>query len=211
MATPSLHRVNTTYDGRFGRARWQDFRPNVVSVGSAAAALTRQVITVGGFLFDHFAFNQDDTLCFSFQMKHEWVIGTPIRPHIHAIPTSAVVGSDATVLGNVYTHWRWAWTCIGSGLKFPIGAAIEEQYITTPITIGDQLEEITIGPTLTPPVGFGLSGHLHIEVSRLGLSAAQDTYHSSANTGIAAANLALASVDAHALVKSTGSKEEFSD
>lgn len=206
---PILARLLRVLDGRFDHPRWDDIKPNLVSVGSGSAALDRKAIRTGAPLYDHFVRNQTDVLIYSFQTEHGWD-GTIVRPHAHVIPTSLVVGDSATVLGNVYWLFRWAWTGIGTGLKIPVGSAWTNLNITQPITIGNQMEELIVGPSITPPSGLPLSAHLHVEMSRLGTNAL-DTYDSDSESGTAAANLALVSVDCHARRIRTGSKYETAD
>ena len=61
---PILKRLTQLLDGRFNTARWFDLKPNTVSVGAGAAALTRKAVRLNAPLYDHFVSNQDDTLIF---------------------------------------------------------------------------------------------------------------------------------------------------
>lgn len=169
--------------------------------------LTRKAIKSGGFLYEHFVRNQTDVLYFSFQAKHGWP-KTIVRPHIHVIPATAVVGADATFIGNAYFLFRWYWTGIGTELKVP--DVVAQQNLTLPITIGDQMEELVLGPEITPPAEVGPSSHLHVEMSRLGTNVL-DTFDADAANGTAAANLAFVSDDCHMQLKATGTKFEYSN
>jgi hypothetical protein len=207
MSTPSLARLRSVLNGIFSLARWDDIRPNGVSVGADVANLTRKAIKSGGFLYDHFVRNQTDVLYYSFQTKHGWP-RTPVRPHVHVIPTSLVAGAPSTVLGNAYFRFRWYWTGLGTDLAVPDTPT--EQFIALPITIADQMQELAVGPLITPPAEATMSSHLHVEMSRLGADPL-DTYDSDAFNGVVAANLAFISADCHAQLKQTGSLFEFSD
>jgi hypothetical protein len=188
--------------------RWVDVPPTFVSVGTAAAALTRKELRgPNTSLYDFFVHNQLDVLYMGFQFPHGWA-RTPVRPHAHITPSSWSVGAAGTSLGNARFQWKYCWSGVGTGLVIPESAGWSTTTTDVPITIGDQYTELITGPLITPPAAATASSHLHVQVTRLTTDPA-DTYETASQYGTAAANLALLSVDCHAQVRTAGTITEY--
>lgn len=178
--------------------RWVDLFPNPNSVmGAASASLTVQTVRDTPFLAQFFRADQDDNLSFSYQLPHNWIVGSPVRPHMHFIP-------HGSATGVLVVEGRYCWTNVNNGLSMPAWANWTSFRVTKTITPSDQYKELYISlPDVLPPLNVGKSAHLHIFWQRPGASDSGDTYDKTRGadnpTGLDVCNIELVSFDAHVL------------
>lgn len=184
---------------------WVDLFPFPWIEGSGASALTVQTTRDTRFRAPFFRHDQDDSISYVYQMRHDWVVGSAVRPHIHVIPHGAAGGV-------VVFSGEYAWTQIGEGQVLPPLAGWTTFRVTRTVLATELFQEIPISiGNVVPPSWAKRSAHLHMHWTRPGSSDAGDTFTSGNPTGNASSNLQLVSADCHILVEAPGSLTEFGD
>lgn len=176
--------------------RWNDLFPNPNTVvGTASAALTYQSVRDTPFLAAFFRNDQDDNLSFSYQMPHDWVLGSTLRSHMHFIP-------HGTAGGDVVINGYYCFTGLNGGsTALPQLSGWTSFRVVKTLVVGDMFKEQVISlPNIVPPSWASNSAHLHIFWQRPGSSDAGDTFESNnPGPGQVAANVQLVSFDTHYL------------
>lgn len=193
--------------------RWMDLFPVPYIQGTSTAALTTGAVRDSLFRANFFSSTQNDDVSFSYQMPHNWVIGSSVRPHLHFIPHGT--GSED---GYLVMDGYYSWTYIGNDtLQIPQQASWTYFRTKMYISSADFFEEKVISTDyIAPPTSFttnsyGRSAHLHIFWRRPATLDSEDNFISLNPTGggVANANIQVVSFDCHVLVKGSGSVNEY--
>jgi hypothetical protein len=185
--------------------RWIDLPPTGVHYGANLANLTMQTVRNTPFMAAFFRHDQDDSVSYSYQLPHNWVIGSDIKPHMHFVP-------HGTTGGNVVISGQYTFTSAkNDGLALPENADWTTFKVTKTIETANLFKEHVVSvPVNVPSVSWlGQSSHLHILWKRPGQSDTDDTFTSSNPTGTQQANIQLVSFDAHVQIRTLGTTQEF--
>ena len=88
---------------QLGTPVWNDLQLlSSIRAGGTAPTFTTFLTFTGGYPLYLYSFNVGDTVYFSGQMPHNWVINSLIRPHVHIAP--------ATDMGATSCNWRMVYT-----------------------------------------------------------------------------------------------------
>ncbi len=184
----------------YSTLQWDDVQGSIED-GRGGAALTHEVFRDTKLKMYFWRYNQNDELFFSYQLPHRWCVGTQVRPHIHVIPM-------ANGAGNVVVDGHFFWSAIGAGI--PALASWTTFKIITPLVALDQYEHSLLDLGLiTPPAGALESSVLLIYMRRPGLADVDDTYQTTKDHGVGAANLGLLSADLHYQAEKAGTEIEI--
>jgi len=180
---------------------WKDLAGSI-SQGTNAAALTYEAYRGTPLKLYYFRHNQTDELHFVYQMQHDWIVGTAVRPHMHVIPMAAPILPQVVSITGKY-----AWSQPGVAIPADIGWQSYNALLT--VNPGDVYKEaLIVLPQITPPLNLSSSMILMIYVARSSTDVA-DTYITAKDHGTPTANLALLSADIHYQAISVGTVSEF--
>lgn len=182
---------------------WNDLKGDVTS-GKAALALVEEEYLDTPARYNFLRYDRENTLTFKYQMGHTWLVGTPVRPHIHFMPMSAPGVAQTIRFSGLY-----AWSAPEQNQKLPALAGWTPFFIERAFDDSDQYEERIMGMSLiTPPSWANWSSHLHVHwVNET--SHANYTYKTNKDHGTPAANLMLVSFDTHIQIDRFGSQPEY--
>lgn len=182
---------------------WNDLKGDVTS-GKASLALVEEAYRDTPALYSFLRYDRQNTLTFKYQMGHDWLVGTQVRPHIHFIPMSAP-GAAQTIRFSGY----YAWSAPEQNQQLPALAGWTPFFVERAFDTSDQYEERIMGAGLiTPPSWANWSSNLHVhwvnETTHLNY-----TYKTNKDHGTPAANILLVSFDTHIQVDRFGSQPEY--
>jgi len=185
---------------------WNDLQGGVTA-GKANLALVEEAYRDTPALYSFLRHDRANTLTFTYQMSHSWLVGTDVRPHVHLIPMAAPAppGTLQTVRFSGY----YAWSRPERAGQLPALVSWTPFSVERAFDDSDQYEErIISGGLITPPSWAHWSSHLHIQWLN-DTSHLNYTYKTNKDHGTGAANLLLLSFDTHIQVDSFGSQPEF--
>ena len=178
---------------------WDDVQGPVGQAGGASA-LTFEAYSTTNYNMYLMRHDQNDTLYLEYQMPHSWD-RTQVRPHIHIIPMA-----NPAVSENIYFEGEYAWMQAGKAAPVAPWTAFNSTFTVTP---GMGLtNRVLLLVQVQPPADPQESDILLLWVRRAGKNVL-DTYTTGKAVGLAAANMAVVSIDCHFRKDKSGTEQEF--
>lgn len=183
-------------------ARWEDIAGRA-SVGIHASAPTVEAYRDTPAQMEFLRHNADVDYTFTYEMPHQWMVGSDVNPHIHYVAMVEPVAPPK----DVYFSYAYTWKRFDEEL--PAVASWTTGNKTLAIAAGHafKMRAFGFGP-FSPPPTANESSVLLLAVSRLGTDPA-DTYSTNKVGGTPAANLGLVSYGCHVQLLATGTTVEF--
>jgi hypothetical protein len=170
---------------------WDDVPCRVAQAGGSSA-LTQEAFRDTAFFAYFMRHDQDDVLHLEWQMPHSWDPTTSVKPHIHLVPMVNPASPQ-----NIRFTGKYVWAQVG--VAIPADASWTAFTVDHTVGTTDEFKQFVVGlATVAPPSNPQESNLLMMWLMRPGSSDAADTYTTSkAGAGTNAANVMVASVDAH--------------
>jgi hypothetical protein len=189
-------------NGEDAGTAWNDMIGSVQEGGGVSALTTEALLSGSPFLATFFRHDQNDALSFAMQLPHAWAPGTDVRPHLHVLPCAAPGAPQVARFQITY-----AWSRVGEVM--PAAGAWTTRTADLVVGTGDlHKQRIVDFGLVTPPADAHESAVFLWHVQRLGTDPG-DTYTTGKGYGIAAANVAVLSVDVHYQIEKAGTATEF--
>lgn len=174
-------------------SQWDDLQGPVSQAGGVSA-LTFEAYRDAPFLAYHMRHDQDDTLYYTYQLKHAWKRGTAAHLHAHYTPLATwTPGAAIKYVGWEVSHY-WAI----SDLEIPVATSWTVTPVQMPVLPTDQFKSLLFELIdFTPPTGAKESSLILVRIRRLGSTGVTDTYNDNKVGGTTAANLVVWDFDVH--------------
>jgi hypothetical protein len=188
----TVEKAYITLEGSYVLATglWDDV-PCRAGQAGGISALTLEDYRDTDFKAYFFRHNQDDILYLEWQMPHSWDPATSVRPHVHIIPMVNPASSEVIRFSGKY-----AWS--QAGVALPADVSWTPFAVSHTVETTDEFKQAVVAlATVAPPSNPKESNILLMWVMRAGLSDGADTYKTSKVLGTGAANVMVASLDAH--------------
>lgn len=193
----------TASNGFLGQ--WDDLQGPVSQAGGVTALTFEQYRNTPFFAY-HMRHDQDDTLYYTFQLKHAWKRGTDAHLHVHYTPLATwTPGAPIKYVGWEVSHF---WTT--SGLEVPVATSWTTTLVQMPVYPTDQFKLLLFELIdFAPPETAKESSLVLIRIRRLGTTGITDTYTDNKTGGTVAANLVVWDFDMHIQLDKPGTVTEY--
>jgi hypothetical protein len=184
-----------------------DDQQGPIQAGANIAGITIEAYRDTKMLMPFMRHDQDDTISLTFQFSHRKKLGSALASiHLHYIP---MVNPDDVITKNiVYWEYQYVWHNLDAAV--PAVASWTTGNSTLAIGAADAhiCRTHDFAVAIAAPGSETYSSFLLLYISRLGSSAAQDTYEAGKADHTAQANLCIEGVDVHFQADRMGSLAE---